>query len=475
MCGLIGFLTNERARGAADRRKFIEQAFIAGTVRGDDSTGMFLVPHKNTTGAAADWFKLAADGYSFVRQKEYEARMNYSAVSDLRWVIGHHRSATVGSVNIDNAHPFQEGPITLVHNGTLYTTSTLKKAMYQLKDVNVDSHVICHNLAEVEDPADVISQLDGAFTLIWHDARDDSLNVIRNDKRPLHMFFSTTEDTVLIASEAEMLHWLARRNNFGEGPIVYPKPGELLKFKAGSLVPEVTSIPFFVPRIQRGGGNWTNGSDGWPRRAGASREGGTTTRSPPWSHAVRVPEELELRLIEQDLDTETEVMFEPTKVDAVPGLVSAYVEGWATHPDSGVTMKAVMFGLSYNAVSSAVKDKEAWTCIPIGLRMDEDGTPVVVLRLKSKSWIIKAPPRGKLQLANRMGGTKPGEYIQGPRDEWLPVHEWLRLTSTGCVQCGGTLMADEWEDIAWVEGGTQPLCPGCVEDNSTLSIMRNIH
>ena len=40
-----------------------------------------------------------------------------------RAVVGHNRSATRGGITTETAHQFQEGPITIVHNGTLIDTS----------------------------------------------------------------------------------------------------------------------------------------------------------------------------------------------------------------------------------------------------------------------------------------------------------------------------------------------------------------
>src|SRR5574343_169279 len=98
MCGIVGFITTETDRGAYDRRKFIESALIAGMVRG---------------GNACD----------FMATEEYRKVFGTSVLlSTLRAVIGHNRSATVGKSSTANSHPFQEGPITLVHNGTLAAT-----------------------------------------------------------------------------------------------------------------------------------------------------------------------------------------------------------------------------------------------------------------------------------------------------------------------------------------------------------------
>ena len=444
----------------------MENALIAGTVRGDDSTGIFTVGHKMEDGQAADWFKVAADGYELVASKEYQDRMTYSNVCDLRAVIGHHRSATVGTVSVDNAHPFQEGPITLVHNGTLNSTYDLGKSLWELKGegVEVDSHAIAHNLAEATDPADVIKLLDGAFTLIWHDARDNAVRVIRNDKRPLHMYFAKCEDTVLLASEAEMLHWLAKRNNFHGGTIAYPKPGELLTFRPGSTIPEVQSVPLYVPSYnsRRSAGWYGGGSQGSaPRR---------TNPLPPWSGSAaptKVPEESELMLLEHDLDAETDCLFIPSLVTPVAGLPTALVSGNIIHPDGGMLLPAVVMHCLYSAVENCKDNAERWTVRPVAVRgLDKGADPMIVARLVNRTYYSGT---ANVSALDRRGGLKGGEYVPAAHGEWVPVDEWIKATADGCYQCGDRLMADEAEICGWVNNGSRCICPGCLDDNQKLA------
>ena len=53
MCGIVGYITSEKIRGTQDRRRFLDQALIAGTVRGDDRTGVFSVRHDQKEDEAA--------------------------------------------------------------------------------------------------------------------------------------------------------------------------------------------------------------------------------------------------------------------------------------------------------------------------------------------------------------------------------------------------------------------------------------
>jgi len=58
----------------------------------------------------------------------------------------------------------------------------------------------------------------GAFALIWHDFKNNTLNFIRNEQRPL--YWLETANGWIWASEANMIHWACVRHNMkAEGKI----------------------------------------------------------------------------------------------------------------------------------------------------------------------------------------------------------------------------------------------------------------
>ena len=120
--------------------------------------------------------------------------------------VGHNRWATKGASDLDeNAHPFKEGAVTLVHNGSL-------RGQWRLPDHEqfaVDSNNIAHAINEIGID-ETVSKLQGAFVLVWHDQRDQTLNFIRNDERPLYLAKLST-GTWFWASEKDMLLWILNR------------------------------------------------------------------------------------------------------------------------------------------------------------------------------------------------------------------------------------------------------------------------
>lgn len=152
-------------------------------------------------------YKEALPSYAFMLQKEYTelttGLTNYTVPPS--WIVGHSRHATKGAINSRNAHPFSHGNITLVHNGTLVDQDLLPDS----KAFEVDSENICHSINKIG-AAETIQKLDGAFTLIWHDASDNRLHIIRNDERPFHLARLGT--SWFGASEEAMLMWILQRS-----------------------------------------------------------------------------------------------------------------------------------------------------------------------------------------------------------------------------------------------------------------------
>lgn len=258
MCGIVGFVTNERYKNFGEKKKFLTQALVLDQLRGEDATGVYYVPHSADKAArpTPGYFKKCVNGADFVRDEDYQKILNNLDMH--KYVVGHNRYATMGTKGkVTNAHPFMEGPITLVHNGGLHSMHELPMPKHKLAlDVEVDSHVICHNLAE-HSVEDVVKELQGAFTLVWHDSRDDTLNIIRNDKRPLAMARDRDSETIYFASEAAMLVWVAERNNIRLEDVVQPKPGRLIKYWPDNLMkPEVRDLELFT----WAGRAWSNGS-----------------------------------------------------------------------------------------------------------------------------------------------------------------------------------------------------------------------
>ena len=228
MCGLVAAFGNLNATS----KKIFEQLLQVDVIRGKHSTGVF--------GDGGATYKKALSATEFLELSKAK-----SIISDsTSMLVGHNRHATVGAVNDVNAHPFTHGDITLVHNGTLTDQDLLPDS----KDFLVDSENICHAVNKLGAKA-AFEVTEGAYACIWHDASNDTLNIVRNAERPL-WYVQVQGGPMYIGSEREMLLWILMKNkitftgDYKDYFIEVPEC-EIITFKKqGTKVKEVSRTPF---------------------------------------------------------------------------------------------------------------------------------------------------------------------------------------------------------------------------------------
>lgn len=203
MCGIFGIISCDTSVPTGPG--FIKDAFIAGSVRGVDSSGILQI---QASGALRTQ-RLAVNGSLFV--KDTQAGRIIDDADSAYATFGHNRSATSGGLGPAVAHPFsfyERGTLVFagMHNGTLnwwdkantlYRSDT-EWALAQIKDKGIKA----------------LREMDGAFVFVWCNPveNDRVINIVRNKERPLFLATSPNYKTLMFASEAGMLYWLAERN-----------------------------------------------------------------------------------------------------------------------------------------------------------------------------------------------------------------------------------------------------------------------
>lgn len=232
MCGLVGMLTNNTIGFFNKDRDLFKEMLIVNSLRGAHSTGVF----GGKIDGATDFAKAVGNPYDFINHPETAPLFN-KMVAKWRFMVGHGRHATRGTINGINAHPFKIDHITMSHNGTVYGSDLIK-----IEKDTVDSKAVCEALTKY-DPVEVFQDIDGAFAIIYHNEKTKSLNFVRNKERPLTIGFDVESKRMLFASEKNMLILTAARNGIKLTDVISIPEDVIFTFEQGSLDYKETKVP----------------------------------------------------------------------------------------------------------------------------------------------------------------------------------------------------------------------------------------
>lgn len=488
MCGIVGVISTEgNQKWPSDRSKFLRQGLVVDTLRGFDSTGIFTV-EKGKEKMTAAWLKSPSVAAEFIQGKKFNAALK--DVEKLWAMVGHNRAATQGTVKTANAHPFQEGAITLVHNGTLTSTTSMPLPEHKLtktKGVEVDSHVIAHNLA-VEPIEEWYKHMHGAWALVWHDARDGSINMVRNANRPLTLAKVKDQNTLLICSEADMLSFLARRISITIDSMYTIKENYHFKWlpEAQVMEPLVKELPrwqYTYNTYKRS--VYDDDYPDWWAAQKAVNDAATGSRrsaaqSVPFGDADNtlvlagkkreIPQQHQIDLMEYELAVEDRLPFKPWNV--IPGKATGkqVVAGWLEEAD----MPCLVYGVPSAIVSDDFLGRRPWTVRPIGVHLVDtdpnaepdanDDIAEYILCQFVRAYYTEPRPT----TPTRQAGPSKGKTALGPKGIRLELDTFYKMVTDGCVKCRRVLSWLDDEDMSWTEDN-KPICPACTAQEKRIS------
>jgi len=434
MCGIVGYVTS---KNKTDYEKFFKQALIADVLRGFDSTGVIIGDDREYA-----YYKRAVNAIDFLDMRKAGQVINGNALNRPAFAIGHNRAATVGNVNSANAHPFEQGDLIGVHNGTLRTYHRLDKS----RDFDTDSETLYYNLSKRDDIADVLGDVKGAYALVWYNSAEGTVNIIRNDERPLTLAKVKDEDTVLWASEPGMLRWLAARNNIKIENTFEPKANLHVKFHIKNA--NVAEFEFEQLEVKDNYPSYNPPAKRTP--AGGSTGVGTGSSAGAPSS---VPEKAVIRDINLDKSKIYEVFgfrFEAYAVGGEYGKCIAYMveDPFLEVHIRSITKEIYQNQYEDNCFKVKITDIKCpsgnyWEAFAIGHKYNQS--------------IAKADGTD-----DKTGNAADNEAVyNGPAGNFVTKVQMLDLVKDGCMMCNSGISLAEFDFIDWVDG--KPVCPDCIE------------
>lgn len=202
MCGLVGVAGDMSAK----TKDGFKDMLLINQLRGTDATGIFTVSAGNTVEVA----KSVGTPEVLREMKSFD----YAMAGFPKVLAGHCRAKTIGENNRMNAHPYDFENLVGMHNGTL-------RDYYQWKEYETkrtDSYALYAKLdaGSVEDLMTELSP-ESAYALVWWDKVSDTLNFLRNDKRPLWFTWSQDKRRLYWASEPWFFGAASRQDTLWDG------------------------------------------------------------------------------------------------------------------------------------------------------------------------------------------------------------------------------------------------------------------
>jgi hypothetical protein len=408
---------------------------FADTFRGVDSTGAFAVSPEG----GVHMVKKAMAAPDFLETRLWSDFK--TDARDCKFIVGHNRKATVGTVKTINAHPFQHGNITLVHNGSL--SSMWRSDLGVMSNgFTVDSEAITYALSQA--PAEeVLPKIGGAFTLVWYDATLSQLRFIRNDERPLYI--QQLDGCFVFGSEKKMIEWISERNGFtAEKEAWLMKPGTLFSYELKENKYRETTVKLREPENKWGGYHTTSHN---PTTRVYNSEldkfGLSYGEIIPW----RLLDKVHLRSAATWIDFHGEPMFH-----------------------EGFDVKCMSVPKEMFNLSKGTRLLGRITRVEKNLNGDPPTLIVGTLervtdsnRALRKKYAPKASKGGFNNVVMLPGKeVKDTDLFKDETGKSVTAREMDVLVKNGCGLCACTLVRSDYGKLGWI--GDSAICPSCVED-----------
>lgn len=261
MCGIVGAIRTKHLGVRYTDIDMVEQLLRIGVLRGEHGTGLY---HVSQEGRVAT-LKIGGTPEELFRSKPFSKFWETPKKKNVSFIVGHNRFATKGKQTTNNAHPFMVGNTTLVHNGTINSFLNFPDH----KKYEVDSQALCASI-DAKGIDETVNDVYGAYAVVYYDMVAKTLNMLRNEDRPLAIAIDEKEESVIFASEPGMLYWILHRNKEDNYKVEMLPAHKLYTFNLTNFdfkvreVRKVYNTRYYNDAVTDYEPHWTNTADELP-------------------------------------------------------------------------------------------------------------------------------------------------------------------------------------------------------------------
>jgi len=424
MCGLIGIINNES--NFQQKKKLgnlFSQLMWVGALRGFDSTGVALCKTEDKKLVDVASYKRALCSTDFLATKGYERLLR--DFGEYKYIIGHNRAATKGSVIDMYSHPFEFNNLIGVHNGTLYNHNSLNKETF-----TSDSEALYHAMNE-GDAVKVLEKADGAYALIWYDKNDSKLYLARNKERPLYLTTTKDKSVSVLASEYQMAEWILNRNGYPVeksweipvGKIMYINDDD-----PDTLNEVATFKPYEKPNFPMT--NYTGNS-----------YGGYTSKRTKFRHRYKTNHKVYVQV------TNVEIIGRSKRVEGyvLDDLFIPVCRVWLT--ESHPAYETIAPGMVFTSICNSSLYTEG--SLKLEIYVNSSDTTVIPDYYTDDEPVLTDEEHEVYE-----------DVVLGPNNKLLSKEEWEKASPCCCV-CSSPIPWDDAEEVIYLHND-EPMCQGCV-------------